>query len=295
MSSASERIARVAAVATAAMVLATPVAARAAGAQQPAQHSPAPLRVCADPNNLPFSNRRGEGFENELAQFLAHEMKRQVDYTWWPQRRGFVRNTLKQGRCDLVIGVPAGFELTATTRPYYRSSYALVSRRGSGLDIRSFDDPRLRSLRIGIHAFGDDYSNVPPAHALALRGLARSLRGYSLFGDYSEANPPRALIDAVANGEIDVAIAWGPLAGYFARRSAQPLDVYPLQESHDGPAIRMQFGIAMGTRREDAALRDEVQRVLDARADEIRSVLVRYGVPLASPVRQESVQGGSAP
>jgi quinoprotein dehydrogenase-associated probable ABC transporter substrate-binding protein len=250
------------------------------------------LRVCSDPNNLPFSNERGEGFENELATLLAREMGRRVEYTWFPQRRGFIRQTLKAERCDLVIGVPVGFELTATTRPYYRSSFALVSRRGSGLDIRSLDDPRLRELAIGIHAIGDDYSNVPPAHALARRGLAENLRGYSIYGDYSQPDPPRALIDAVARGEVDVAIAWGPTAGYFAKRSTPPLDVYPLQAEVDDPWVQMQFGIAMGLRREDDALRAEVQRVLDRKAREIRAVLERYGVPLITDTRQAAAQGG---
>jgi len=294
MYSASKRSARAALILAATTAVTAVQAAGIGNALPQPQAKPALLRVCADPNNMPFSNRSGEGFENELARLVAHDTGRKVDYTWWPQRRGFVRRTLKEGRCDLVMGVPAGFELTATTRPYYRSTYALVSRRGSGLDIRSFDDPRLRSLRIGIHAFGDDYSNVPPAHALAQRGLAANIRGYSLYGDYSQPDPPRALIDAVAKGDIDVAIAWGPLAGYFARHSAEPLDVYPLEETSDS-AVRMQFGIAMGLRREDAALREEVQRVLDERAEEIHAILARYGVPLVAPAPLNRAQGGTGP
>ena len=246
-------------------------AAATAGAQTP-------LRVCADPNNLPFSNEAGEGFENRIAELLARELGRTVEYTWWAQRRGFIRNTLNAGLCDVVIGVPAGYDLTLTTRPYYRSTYAFVWRAERPLGIRSFDDPRLRSIRVGVPVVGDDYAATPPATALARRGIVENVVGYSVYGDYREPNPPARLVDAVARGDIDVAIAWGPLAGYFARESRVPLEVTPLSPDIE-PGARMAFGIAMGVRRADRALRDSLDAILVRRHAEIEAILERYGVP----------------
>jgi mxaJ protein len=248
---------------------------------------PEVLRVCADPNNLPFSNQRGEGFENHLAEWLAQDLHRQLAYTWWPQRRGFIRNTLDAGRCDLVIGVPASYERVRTTAPYYRSSYVFVTRRADGLNIDSFDDQRLRSLRIGLHTIGDDYSNVPPAEALARRGIARNVRGYPIYGDYSQAAPSRGLIDAVARDEIDVAIAWGPIAGYFADRTSVPLSVSLLSAQDDEPQLAMRYSIAMGVRRDNSQFTAQLGRVLDRRRADIRELLVSYGVPLVDTALAE--------
>ena len=133
------------------------------------------LRVCADPNNLPFSNESEEGFENRLAQLIAGELNARVSYTWWAQRRGFVRNTLNEGLCDVVMGVPGSFELTGVTRPYYRSTYVFLYRKDAGLSLRSLDDSVLRTLRIGVQIIGDDYANTPPAHALARLRLVEEL------------------------------------------------------------------------------------------------------------------------
>ncbi|HEX5042507.1 MAG TPA: substrate-binding domain-containing protein [Candidatus Polarisedimenticolaceae bacterium] len=235
--------------------------------------APSPeLRVCADPNNLPFSNVRGEGFENALAHLVAADLGRRVRYVWWPQRRGFVRHTLGAGVCDVVMGVPAGYDPVAPTRPYYRSSYVFVSRRDRHLGLRSLDDPRLHGWRIALPAVGDDYANVPPAQALARRGLARNIVGISLYGDYGKESPPSALIQAVAEGRVDVAIAWGPLAGYYAARSAVPLEVLPLN-----PFV---FDIAMGVRRDDTALRAQLDAVLERRKGDVDALLRRFHVPL---------------
>jgi quinoprotein dehydrogenase-associated probable ABC transporter substrate-binding protein len=238
------------------------------------------LRVCADPNNLPFSNRRGEGFENRIAEVIARELKASIGYTWWAQRRGFVRNTLREGLCDVVVGVPAGYDPVLTTRPYYRSSYVFVSRSGRGLHIDSFDDPRLRKLRIGVHLMGDDGANAPPGHALARRGIIDNVAGFTIYGDYTEPNPPARLIDAVASGNIDLAVAWGPLAGYFAPRAATPLDIVPVAAAEDPPGLRFVFAIAMGVRREEKAFRDELDALLESRREEIGGILQRYGVPV---------------
>lgn len=237
------------------------------------------LRVCADPNNMPFSNERGEGFENELARMIASSLGWSVSYTWWPQRRGFIRNTLAAKKCDVVMGVPARYELAETTQPYYRSTYVTVTRRNDALRIRSFDDPRLKTLTIGLHAIGDDYNNVPPAQMLAMRGIVANIRGYSIYGDYSRPDPPRDLIDAVAKQEVDVAIAWGPLAGYFADRESVKLEVTPLVDDHPSKILPLQFEIAMAVRKGDDELKSRLNTVLSARRKEIGQLLDRYHVP----------------
>jgi mxaJ protein len=244
------------------------------------------LRVCADPNNLPFSNEEGEGFENRLAELVAQDMGARVEYTWWAQRRGFVRNTLRAGDCDVLMGVPTSYELARPTRPYYRSSYVFVTREARGLDIRSFDDPALRDLRIGVHLIGDDYANAPPAHALSARGMIANVVGYSIYGNYAEPNPPARLVSAVADGEIDVAIVWGPLAGYFARLQPEPLVVDPVSPEVDLPFLPFVFDIAMGVRRDDAALQERLDRILVRRAAEIDALLDEYGVPYVRRVRR---------
>jgi mxaJ protein len=244
------------------------------------------LRVCADPNNLPFSNDRGEGFENRLAQLVAREMGARVEYTWWAQRRGFVRNTLRAGDCDVLMGVPSSYELARPTRPYYRSSYVFVTRERRGLDIRSFDDAALRELRVGVHIIGDDYANAPPAHALSARGMITNVVGYSIYGNYAEPNPPARLVSAVARGDIDVAVVWGPLAGYFARLEPEPLTIVPVSPEVDLPFLPFVFDIAMGVRREDAALQERLDRILVRRAAEIDALLDEYGVPYVKRIRR---------
>ncbi len=237
------------------------------------------LRVCADPNNLPFSNERREGFENRLAELLARELRAEVRYTWWAQHRGFFRSTLNAGLCDLVPGMPSSLDRAWATRPYYRSSYVFVTRRDRHLRLRSFDDPALRSLRIGVQLVGDDYANTPPAHALARRGLAGQVVGYRVLDDYRRPNPPAHIMDAVVDGSVDVAVVWGPLAGWFAGRSSVPLDLVPVRPQVDLPFMPFVFDIAMGVRRADTALHAEIDAVLLRRRAEIGRLLAEYGVP----------------
>jgi quinoprotein dehydrogenase-associated probable ABC transporter substrate-binding protein len=239
-----------------------------------------PLRVCADPNNLPFSNDRREGFENKIAEIVARDLGRTVEYFWTPQRRGFIRNTLKANACDVVVGVPSAFDAVRPTKPYYRSTYVFVSRGDRALHLRSLDDPRLKQLLIGIQITGDDYDNPPAAQALASRQIIQNVRGYTVYGDYSRPNPPRGLIDAVASGAIDVAVAWGPLAGYFARREPVVLEIAPVSPQADSRFVRFVFDISMGVRRDDQALAAALDAAIVRRQTEIRRVLVRYGVPL---------------
>jgi mxaJ protein len=233
------------------------------------------LRICADPNNMPFSNRALQGFENKIAAVLADELHETPTYTWWAQRRGFLRNTLSAGLCDVVIGITPGVGPIATTAPYYRSTYVFVTR---GPAVTSFDDPRLRSQRVGIHVIGADYNGLPPAVALANRGIVRNVVGYSIYGNYDEPSPPSKLIDAVAHDDVDVAIAWGPLAGYYAHRERIPLTVTPVADQPVS-GIPFTYDIAVGVRKDSTALRQRLDRALVARRAEIRRILHGYGVP----------------
>jgi mxaJ protein len=239
------------------------------------------LRVCADPNNLPFTNRREEGFENRLAELIAGELGARVEYTWWPQRRGFLRNTLWAHTCDLVMGVPPGTERVLTTAPYYRSSYVFVSRKDRNLRIRSLDDPLLRKLQIGVQLVGDDYANTPPVHALSRRGIRGNLVGFSVFGDYSQENPPARIIDAVVARTVDLAVAWGPLAGYFAQRSPVPLELVPVSPAVDPPGLRFRFDISLAVRTGEGRFRDELDSILQRKRSAVDEILRSYGVPRA--------------
>jgi mxaJ protein len=242
------------------------------------------LRVCADPNNLPFSNRTGQGFENQIAELIGRELHEPVEYTWWAQRRGFVRNTLNSDTCDLVVGTSAGMEMLATTRPYYKSTYVFVSRHDRHLNVRSFDDPKLKHLKIGVQMIGDDFVNTPPAHALTNRGMVNNLVGFTVYGDYREPNPPARIVEAVADRKVDVAVVWGPLAGYFASRSRVPLDVVPVRPQVDLPYLPFVFDIAMGVRRRDSTFRRQLDDIIERRRPTIDSILAAYSVPRADVV-----------
>jgi len=235
------------------------------------------LRVCADPNSLPYSNRSEKGFENQIAALLARTLGRRLDYFWWAQRRGFLRNTLSAGRCDLVMSVPAGAERVLTTRPYYRSSYVFVQRPGTAA-LRSLDDPALRSLKLGVQLIGDDFANTPPAHSLGRRGIVDNVVGFMVYGDYASSDPERPIIDAVAEGRIDVAIVWGPLGGYYARKAQPVLVVRPVAPSTDGD-LQLSFAMSLAVRKKDAAFRDLLDRALAEKRSDIQAILDRYGVP----------------
>ena len=238
------------------------------------------FRVCADPNNLPYSNQKLEGFENKLADLLAKELKQEVTYTWWPQRRGFIRSTLAVGRCDVVMGIPVDVDTVLTTQPYYRSSYAFVSPKAANYNIVSFDDPQLQSLKIGVHLIGDDYANSPPAHLLSSKGIVKNVVGYSVFGNYGEDSPPGAIIKAVADGEVNIAIVWGPIAGYFSRKQAVPLTLVPVPTEASSPTLPLAYSIALGVRRGDEQLKKQLDELLNRKATEINKILTEYGVPI---------------
>ena len=238
------------------------------------------FRVCADPENMPHSNQKQEGFENKIADLIARDFAAAPRYTWWGQRRGFIRNTmnatLEEGRCDVVIGVPEGYDLVSPTRPYYRSTYVFVYQRDKGPQIKSLDDPVLKKVKIGVHLLGDDYTNPPPVHELSKRGVVGNLVGFSTF--YSAENPPSAIIDAVASGKVDVAIVWGPAAGYFVKQQRVPLTMVPVPSGKGD--LPFEFGIAMGVKPGNEALRAKLQKVIDARRAAIIKILNDYNVPL---------------
>ena len=241
------------------------------------------LRVCADPNNLPFSNRQQQGFENKIAEVLARGLGQAVAYTWWPQRRGFLRSTLNAGRCDVVMGLPVDIDLVLTTQPYYRSVYAFVYPEDAPYDLSSFDDPVLKELKVGVHLIGDDYTNSPPAHALSGRGIVDNVVGYSVFGNYADPSPPGKIIEAVATKEIDAAIVWGPIGGYFAQQQAVPLRVVPVSSEDESPSLLLAYDIALGVRKSDEALKNTLNGLLTQHAAEIQKILVDYGVPGIAP------------
>lgn len=234
------------------------------------------LRVCADPNNMPFSNQRQEGFENKLAELLAADMGDKLEYAWWSERGSLVKNTLNAGRCDVLMGVPASLEEVTTTNRYYRSTYVFVSRSDRDLHLTSLADPRLVNWKIGLHVVGENLA--PPAFALASRGITKNVIGYSLFGAYGEEDPPRKLIDAVERGDIDVAIVWGPFAGYFAKRAKAPLDVTPVSPAFFF-GIPFSYDISLATRKGNDALKLALNGALAHESASIQSLLTQYGVP----------------
>jgi mxaJ protein len=248
---------------------------------QPATRNPQPrlLRVCADPNNLPYSDAHERGFENRIAELLGRDLHARVVYTWWPQRRGFVRNTLKAGTCDCLIGVPSNFAMALPTQPYYRSSYLFVSRADRHLGISSLDDPRLHRIKIGVQLIGNDHINSPPAHALTARGIVDNVVGYPVYGDYSRPEPAKNIVDAVARGDVDLAIVWGPQAGFFAKQEKVALDLTPVSPQIDLPFLPFVFDISMAVRRGDTRFRDELDAFLVRRRPEIERILDEYGVP----------------
>jgi len=235
-----------------------------------------PLRVCADPNNLPFSNQQGQGFENKLAEIFAAKLGTRVEYTWFAERKSFLKNSLNAGECDLVMGVPAALPAATTTKPYYRSTYVFVSRRDRHLQVASLDDPRFADWRVGVHVVGDDYA--PPAAALARRGITKNIVGFSLFGPYGEENPPRKLVDAVALGEVDIAIVWGPFAGYFARQQNVALDVVPVSPAMF-LAVPFTYEISAAVRKGNDALREQLDSIIEANFGSIQQLLSDFGVP----------------
>jgi quinoprotein dehydrogenase-associated probable ABC transporter substrate-binding protein len=235
---------------------------------------PKALRVCADPNNLPFSNEKGEGFENKLAELLAKKLGKDLAYAFYPGATGFVRNTLNSHLCDVILGMPQGNDLVQPTNPYYRTSYAIVTRAGSDLDgIENLDDPRLTAKkgRIGLVA------NTPPGNILAKKGMIGLVKPYPLMVDTRVDSSSVAMIRDLEKGDIDVALLWGPIAGYYAKKSNVKLNVALLPET---PGARMAFRIAFGVRNSDQNWKRELNNLIAQNKPEIDKILADYGVPM---------------
>ncbi|WP_018406106.1 quinoprotein dehydrogenase-associated putative ABC transporter substrate-binding protein [Methylocystis rosea] len=235
---------------------------------------PKTLRVCADPNNLPFSNEKGEGFENRIAEFLAKRLGKDLAYTYYPGATGFVRNTLNAHLCDVILGMPQGNDLVQTTNPYYRTTYAIVTRAGSELDgVKTLDDPRLKDKphRIGLVA------NTPPGNVLAMNGLMASVKPYALMVDTRVESSGAAMMHDLEKGEIDVALLWGPIAGYYAKQSSVKLNVTPLPET---PGARMAFRIGFGVRHSDQNWKRELNTLIAQNKNELERILRDFEVPL---------------
>ncbi len=237
----------------------------------------ADLRVCADPDNLPYSNRQQQGFENKLSDLVGRDLGRPVRTLWIPQRGPFFK-ALQQGACDVVMGVPSGFPSALTTEPYYRSSYVFASRKQRHLNLRSFDDPRLKNLRIGLQVVAENDGDVPPAQALARRGLMRNISWYRLTPDYFAASRTPRLLQGVERGDVDVAIVWGPMAGFFAKTTGAGLELTPVSPQAEG-LIPFAFDISMAVRPGNTRLQAELNSMLHRRRTEIRRLLDQYGVP----------------
>jgi mxaJ protein len=234
---------------------------------------PKVLRVCADPNNLPFTNHRGEGFENRLADFLAAKLGKSVSYTYFPMVTGFVRSTLGTYKCDVILGYPQGDELVQNTNPYYRTAYTLIYRPNNGLDgLETLTDPRLKEKRIGIVA------GTPPATIMARNGLLAKAKPYALMIDTRYRSSSEAMIADLKSGEIDVGALWGPIAGYYAGKSQEPLVVVPLL--HERKGSHMVFRITMGVRASDQEWKRTLNRLIRDNQAEINGILREFGVPL---------------
>ena len=231
------------------------------------------LRVCSDPANLPFSNEARQGFENKIAELVADELKIPLEYTWFPQATGFVRQTLFAKRCDLIIGYAQGDDLVLNSNHYYRSSYVLLFRPGQGLDgVKMLADERLKGKRIGIVA------GTPPGNIMAMLGLMEKAKPYPLTVDRRYDSPAELMIADIRSGEIDAGILWGPIGGYFAGRGGEALTVTPLLKETIGP--RMAYRITFGVRNQEDGWKHTLNEIIAKRQGDIDAILLDFGVPL---------------
>jgi mxaJ protein len=241
------------------------------------------LRVCADPNNMPFSSRDQTGFENRIAALVARDLPARLTFVWQRMGRGFVREYLDKAHCDLVVGIPTNYRSVLTTSPYYRSTYVIVSKQWEPV-IPSLDSPALHGLKIGVQVLDEQYT--PPGEALARRGLQGAIVGFETIGDGANS-----IIQAVADQKVDLAIVWGPLAGYFVRRIGHDLRVTPVEPEVDPPGLPFTFAISMGVRKGDLPLRDQLEKILVDRRSDIRAILDEYGVPQLPVASLVNAQG----
>ena len=230
------------------------------------------LKVCADPNNLPFSNEKKEGFENKIAEVMGAALGLKVEYTWFPQVIGFVRNTLQAHRCDLVMGTVAGDDIMQTTNPYYYTTYVMLYRSDKRLALEGLQDPRLTSLRLGV------VGATPPSDLLVRHDLMSHAKPYQLTVDTRAESPTHQMVQDVVDGTIDVGFLWGPIAAYYRKRDNLPLTLVPLRD--EPGAARMEYHIAMGVRGNEPVWRRRINAAILKRQDAITAILRDYGVPL---------------
>lgn len=247
-----------------------------AGARPASADEQKELRVCGDPNNLPFSNEKREGIENKIAEVIASDLGMTVAYTWWPHQRGLVKRVLNTGRCDVMLGIPKGYDPVLWTRPYYRTGYVMAYRADSGLKLRSLDDPALKTLKIGVQV------NTPPHDALGQRGIVGdNVIGYQLMFDsnfHAEDYPGKVVEDLIA-GRVDVALVWGPIAGYFVKKRGARLELVTIEDRPES-TNRFAFDISVGVRKGNQELKARLEESLARRRDEIEHILRDFGVPL---------------
>jgi mxaJ protein len=243
------------------------------------------FRVCHDPNNLPFSSVKRDGYENRIAELFARDLNLPVEYYAFPQRLAFIRNTLRYKlpgedyRCDIVMGVPAGFDQVSATQPYYRSTYAMVFAKGRGMDeVKSAEDflklgpERLAQLKIGI------YDRTPASQWLNKHGLVDRAVPYPIMSPLADQYPGEIIEKDLAGGKLDAAIVWGPIAGYFAKRVRTPeLVVVPLASE---PGVRFDYAMAMGVRYGEGEWKQQIEGLIDKHRGEITAILQEFGVPL---------------
>jgi mxaJ protein len=279
-------LASLVAIASAVALLCVPGRAVADAAKPQAQGKE--LRVCGDPNNMPFSNEKLEGIENRIAEVIAKDLGATVAYFWWPHQRGVVKRVLNAKHCDVMLGIPKGYDPVLWTKPYYRTGYVMVYRKDRKLKLRSLDDPALKTLKIGVQV------NTPPHEALGRRRIADNVVGYQLMFDsnfHAEEYLGKEVEDLIA-GTIDVAMVWGPIAGYFAKKKGAALEVVPIDDPSD-PSARFAFDISMGVRKGDKELKDQLEGALARRHDEIGHILADFGVPLLPAAEEKAHDKGA--
>ena len=244
---------------------------------------PQVFRACADPRDLPFSNEAGEGFENKIAELLAKKLDKSVAYAYYPDATGFIRNTLNAHRCDVVMGVPLGDDTVQPTNPYYRTAYVAAYRKGGPLDgLDGLSDQRLKTAKIGVIA------GTPPATYLASLGLLRNIKSYALVVDTRFDSTTAQMMHDLDNGDIDVALIWGPLGGYYALKAQTPTAIVPLVKEQGGP--KLVYRIAMGVRHSDQNWKRALNKAISDNQPEINEILRSFGVPLLDENNQPLTQ-----